>query len=288
VKGRWLLAIIAANLVALVTLVFVYPHFMLSPGPLVRGHAELAKKCFDCHAPWGGAASERCVACHALPYIGLRTSKGVALERPRVKSSFHQELMAQDCMACHSDHQESQLAQGGRKQFSHSLLRVAARERCATCHAAPKDDLHHNLSVGCGQCHKPERWKPATFEHALLEKSVLDRCEGCHKSPTDALHRQIKDSCARCHSSAHWKPATFDHLKLFVLDRDHNPPCATCHVNDDFSRYTCYGCHEHQPDRMRAKHQEEGIRDFENCVKCHRSASEKHGESGGSRTRERD
>jgi hypothetical protein len=242
VKGRWLLSVIAANLLALVTLVFVYPHLMLSPGPLISGHVDLATKCFDCHAPWGGAASDRCVTCHALPYIGLRTSKGVALERPRVKSSFHQELMAQDCMACHSDHQKSQLAQVGRKPFSHSLLRVAARERCATCHSAPKNDLHRNLSVSCGQCHKPERWKPATF----------------------------------------------DHLKLFVLDRDHNPSCATCHVNDDFSRYTCYGCHEHQQDRMQAKHQKEGIRDFENCVKCHRSASERHGESGGSRRRERD
>ena len=63
-KGRWLLAVIAANLLVLVALVFIYPHLMVSPGPLVQGHAELDTDCFACHAPWRGAASERCVACH--------------------------------------------------------------------------------------------------------------------------------------------------------------------------------------------------------------------------------
>jgi hypothetical protein len=69
-----------------------------------------------------------------------------------------------------------------------------------------------------------------------------------------------------------WKPATLDHDKLFVLDADHNAPCATCHTGGDYSRYTCYGCHAHRPDPVRARHLEEGIQNFENCVRCHRSA----------------
>jgi hypothetical protein len=142
--------------------------------------------------------------------------------------------------------------------------------------------------VSCGQCHQPERWKPATFEHALLAKAVLDRCEACHKAPADSLYRRLLGNCKQCHGQEGWKPATFDHDKLFVLDRDHNTKCVTCHTNDDYSRYTCYGCHEHRPDKVRAEHLEEGIREFGNCVECHRSANEEPKRKGSVEKRERD
>ncbi len=87
---------------------------------------------------------------------------------------------------------------------------------------------------------------------------------------------------------AGWTPATFAHDKLFLLDSDHNATCVTCHAGNDYKRYTCYGCHEHQPDKIRRKHEKEGIRDFENCVKCHRSAEEKEGREGGHGNRARD
>jgi hypothetical protein len=288
-KRRWVWIVIAINLLILVALAFVYPHLMVSPGPLVHGHAELATDCFACHAPWRGAASQRCIGCHALPDIGLRTTKGLALAPRKAKASFHQDLVEQDCMACHSDHLGPTLAQRSRKSFSHALLRRAVQERCASCHAAPADKIHPNLHVNCSECHTSQRWKPATFEHALLAKAVLDRCEGCHKAPPDTLHRQVKIGCGRCHSQARWEPATFDHQKLFVLDRDHNAKCVTCHTGDDYGRYTCYGCHEHTPGRVRAEHAEEGIRNFENCVECHRSASEEPtGDRSGSGRHERD
>jgi hypothetical protein len=54
----------------LVALAFAYPHLMVSPGPLVKGHAELATDCFACHAPWRGASS---TALHRVP-CGRRTS----------------------------------------------------------------------------------------------------------------------------------------------------------------------------------------------------------------------
>jgi hypothetical protein len=242
VKGRWVLILISVNLLVLVALAFVYPNLMLSPGPLVADHAKLATDCFACHAPFRGAASDRCVACHGLPDIGVRTTKGVALAEASIKTSFHQELIVQDCMACHSDHQGANLVQRSHRPFSHALLRSGVRDRCALCHAAPADSLHRQFKGNCGQCHSPERWKPAAFYHD----------------------------------------------KFFVLDKDHNATCATCHANDDFSHYTCYGCHEHQPENMRAKHVEEGIRNFENCVECHRSAHEESREGGSGGRRERD
>jgi len=239
-KGRWLFWIIAANLVALVALAFAYPHLMVSPGPVVTAHAEIGTDCFACHKPWRGAAAPLCIECHALPDIGLRTTKGAVIvqasAQPRLKTSFHQELIEQDCMACHTDHQSPRFAQQGREAFSHELLRPSVRQQC----------------------------------------------ESCHQKPTDKLHQKIAGECQACHSQEAWKPATFDHAKLFVLDRDHDAECVTCHKGNDYSAYTCYGCHEHTPAKIRAEHEEEGIRDFENCVECHRDPGVEP-DKGGSR-----
>jgi hypothetical protein len=245
-KGRWLWSAIVANLLVGVALVFVYPHLMVAPGPLLPAHAALTTDCFACHVPMRGATASRCIACHALPDIGLRTTKGVPIPPAAgalpLKRSFHQQLTEQNCMACHSDHAGPLLTRPGRKPFSHALLRVETRSQCEACHAAPANDMHRNLSVGCAQCHKAEAWKPATF----------------------------------------------DHDKSFVLDRNHNASCATCHTNPaDYSTYTCYGCHEHTLANVRRKHTEEGIQNFENCVECHRSArgeGEGHGQREGRRS----
>jgi len=288
VKRRIPLIVIALNLAALIALVFFFPHLMVSPGPLVEGHAELATDCFACHAPWRGAASTLCIECHAVADIGLRTTKGTPITKRTIKASFHQDLTEQDCMACHSDHLGPKLTQRSRKPFSHILLREAVREHCSSCHITPTDKVHRDIKVECAQCHKTNAWKPAEFDHALLAKAVLDQCEGCHKAPSDRLHRQIQGNCKSCHTAQAWKPATFDHDKFFVLDRNHDATCITCHTGNDYSRYTCYGCHEHRPESMRAKHLEEGIGNFENCVECHRSASGEPRRGDEGRRRERD
>ena len=232
---RWVWALIWLNLAIAAVLVFAYPHLMVSPGAVVAGHQEIATDCFACHAPLRGASSARCIACHALPDIGLRTTKGQVLPTKGTKATFHQELSEQNCMACHSDHAGPKLTQRNRKPFSHALLRT----------------------------------------------SVQEQCQSCHTSPTDKLHRSASGSCKQCHSQIAWKPATFDHDKSFVLDRDHNVECATCHVKNDYNSYTCYGCHEHTPQRVQSQHREEGIRNLDNCVRCHRSADGEGGEGGG-------
>ncbi len=244
-KRRWLLIVISANLLVLLALVFVYPHLMVSPGPLVAAHADLATDCFACHTPLRSATADRCMVCHKPADIGLRTTRGqplIAGHAVKVKTAFHQQLVEQDCMACHSDHQRPLLTKRIRKPFSHELLRDAVRGKCETCHTAPADNLHRNMAGNCTQCHAQDRWKPATFAHD----------------------------------------------KLFLLDRDHNVECATCHLKSDYSRYTCYGCHEHQPDKIRREHVKEGITDFTNCVKCHRNARDEPQRGGGRERRERD
>ena len=218
--------ILAVNLIAMTVLVFVYPHLTVGPGKLIPGHKELSTDCFACHAPLTGASSERCLSCHKPDDIGRLTTKGQPIAKPLSATPFHQKLVSQDCVACHSDH-------AGVKRF------------------------------------RPQ----GHFDHALLNAATREQCQDCHKSPTDSLHQQISGNCKQCHSQEKWKPATFDHGKFFELDRDHKTECVTCHVRNDYSRYTCYGCHEHTPAKIRREHVEEGIRNFENCVECHRSAN---------------
>lgn len=285
-KRPWIWILIVANLIGLIVLAFVYPSAMVSPGPLVPAHAGLESNCFACHSPFRGAASDRCASCHVVADIGVRTTTGAPVERMTkrpLSASFHQQLTEQNCGSCHSDH--GRLIE---RRFSHALLRPAMRGDCATCHAAPANDLHRDLRVSCNQCHTTEHWSPATFDHAALPSATLARCESCHAAPTDSFHRQITAACTQCHSPQRWKPSTFDHDRFFLLDRDHNATCVTCHTNNDFTRYTCFGCHEHTPANIRAEHEEEGIRNFDNCVSCHRSGDDEGGERGGGRERGED
>lgn len=225
--SRWLKIILALNLLALAVLTFAYPHWMVGPGKLIPGHRALDTDCFACHAPFTGAASSKCMACHKTADIGRLNTKGVPLTKPLTSTPFHQALRVQDCMACHSDH-------AGVKRY-----RVKG-----------------------------------SFDHSVLKADTGRQCQACHRAPGDALHKQISGNCDQCHSQTAWTPATFAHDKLFVLDGDHNARCLTCHVGNDYSRYTCYGCHEHTPANIRRKHVEEGIRKFDNCVECHRTADE--------------
>jgi Class III cytochrome C family len=142
--------------------------------------------------------------------------------------------------------------------------------------------------VGCHSDHagpKLTHGNRKPFSHGMLRAASRDRCASCHASPDNTLHRNVGTACAQCHTSDAWKPATFEHDRHFLLDKDHNASCVTCHTTGNYKSYTCYGCHEHTPDNMRRKHVKEGIQNFENCVECHRSASEKPERSG---TREGD
>lgn len=241
--SRLLKLILAANLIVLAVLVFIYPNLMVGPGKLIPGHKQLETDCFACHAPLAGADSRRCIVCHKKVDIGLLSTTGLPISKPLTTTPFHQKLLNQDCVACHSDH-------AGVKRF------------------------------------RPQ----GHFKHELLEVNTRAECQSCHKSPKDSLHLQITGNCSQCHSQEKWLPATFDHNKYFELDRDHNTRCVTCHLVNDYSRYTCYGCHEHTLDNIRRKHVKEGIRKFDDCVECHRNADEDdiRGEGGGRKHGDRD
>jgi hypothetical protein len=233
-KKSTAITVILANLVALAVLTFVYPHLMIAPGPLIEAHRELTTDCFACHAAFRGSTATKCATCHKLADIGRLTTTGQPITDRKIHVPFHQNLIDQDCVACHSDHRGLQVYRAQNK-FSHDLLNAATRERCEACHQKPADSLHAKISGNCLQCHQQDRWKPATFAHD----------------------------------------------KFFQLDKNHNSECVTCHTGNDFRRYTCYGCHEHAPATVQAQHAEEGIRNLDNCVECHRSAAGEGGREGG-------
>jgi hypothetical protein len=270
---RIVLWILLGNLAALLALTLIYPHLMIAPGPLMEGHRELTTDCWACHSPWRGSSPEKCISCHKPEEIGRTDTKGKRITDAKTKVAFHHNLLEQDCVACHSDHR-GVMPYRSIRTFSHGLLAKSVQEGCVNCHARPDDNLHRKLGDDCGQCHSQEKWKPATFSHASLNPAQLKQCEGCHQAPTDKLHQGIKGSCGECHSQEKWKPATFDHDKYFRFDRHHETECSTCHPRDDYKQYTCYGCHEHSREKIRAEHVKEGINDYEKCVECHRSGDE--------------
>jgi hypothetical protein len=226
-------------------------------------HGEVTERRFS-HALLRPAARGDCVTCHAAP-----------------TNDLHRDL-TMNCDQCHTTEAWSPAT------FDHTTLSAATLEACESCHAAPTNDLHRDLPVNCDQCHTPEGWSPATFDHTTLPAATLAACATCHETPDDSFHLQVGTDCAQCHSPQRWTPSTFDHARFFLLDRDHNTTCETCHTHNDFTAYTCFGCHEHTPSNIRGEHEEEGIRNFQDCVRCHRSADEEHGEGREGRRGERE
>lgn len=193
-----------------------------------------------------------CFACH-VPF------KGVSADR---------------CTACHKvadigvrTTRGVPIGAGGRGVPFHQSL---AQPDCLACHS------DHN---------RPQLVKSArtSFAHDLLRPELRNRCASCHRAPPTAVHAQAGSNCAQCHTQRGWKPASFDHARFFALTGPHDTSCTNCHVGGNFARYTCYSCHEHQPDQIRARHAEEGIGNIDNCARCHRSASGEGREREGSR-----
>ena len=226
-KRRSVLLIIAATLIGLTVLVFLYPHLMVSPGPVIPAHANIEASCFSCHSPFRGASADRCITCHKVADIGLRTTAGKTVQRAAPVTPFHQGLTAQNCMDCHTGHTNTVLTSMGRPAFSHALLNAAIRQNCASCHVAPKTAVHSGATGQCTQCHGQDHWKPATFDHTrffaldqdhnapcLTCHTTSDRrqytCFGCHEHTLSNIRaKHIREgipnftNCVSCHKSAH-------------------------------------------------------------------------------------
>ncbi|MFZ1686885.1 MAG: cytochrome c3 family protein [Flavobacteriales bacterium] len=308
-------------------LVVLFPHSMLEPGELLEAHQKTGDDCFSCHQPFGGLPNDKCIACHTVADIGDDTLLGkrptlfhealgtiqcvqchsdhMGRNADLTMGGFEHTLISAttlaDCNRCHAkptDELHTLLpnkcaachdTQGWKpaREFDHALLTAAGRDDCASCHQRPIDALHERMQGNCATCHSTDAWKTATFDHSLLSGAERNNCATCHRSPTDDFHQGNKDNCASCHGTNAWSPSTFDHSAYFRLDGNHNAKCATCHQANDHNTYTCYGCHEHTPGNILGEHQEEGITNITDCVRCHRSGDEDdiRGEDGSNKDR---
>ncbi|MBI5354424.1 MAG: hypothetical protein HZB50_17425 [Chloroflexi bacterium] len=279
-----------------------FPHEAL--GYSLKAHQLTVKNepftCADCHQDDITIfASNTCDDCHR--------------QMDSVFALAHAQAYGTACLDCHDgvdnfgetfDHAGFAFKlEGGHAGLAcekcHSGARVLtdfanAAQDCYACH---KDKDEHNGQFGtdCAACHNPSSWEDAKFDHSLSNfpltgKHVNVACEDCHKNgqfkvlnatcvschAEPAEHAgKFGTDCGSCHSTTAWSPATFNGKHTFPLNHGEGGAvsCATCHPSD-FKTYTCYGCHEHNESRIRSKHLEEGISNFENCVECHADGRE--------------
>ncbi len=183
----------------------------------------------------------------------------------------------------------------------HEIFLGVSGEKCLSCHEQTKIGLYtvdgNEIKSGqkrirfhrylgkdtCISCHTEHKGKiplePITgFSHEILTNEDLQDCVSCHEKPTTAIHQKIDQNCRQCHTTDNWEPSKFDHQKYFRFDKHHDEQCTSCHIDAIYTEYTCYGCHEHSLGEIKKEHVEEGIREFENCVTCHRSGDEDEAE----------
>lgn len=272
---------------------------LLSPGPLIKGHAKYEDNCRTCHVPFDRPAQTRlCAECHKEIGADLRN-----------RTRFHGRLKDATCRTCHTEH-EGRDASGtklDRNKFDHDATNYPLKgghrriaSRCAACHQpgvkyrdAPqecvachrKGDVHKGkLGEKCAECHSVETWKVPKFDHdktrfKLEGAHVKTTCRECHQDQTYrdtpreciACHKKDDDKnghrghfgtkCADCHGTRDWKDSLFDH------DRDAHYPLKGKHFEAK-----CIACHkaplytEKLPSR---------------CVSCHRKDDQERGHRGG-------
>ncbi len=209
---------------------------LVTPGPVIAGHAKLEQDCSNCHKPFSrGSQTQLCLACH----------KETARDRQLVRGIHGRQTAAakQECTHCHTDHmgRHADIVLLDRETFNHTSTNFELR------------DAHK--AVQCDGCHAQN----------VKFRDAPGRCFDCHKA--DDPHKgRLGEGCDNCHDEATWaRTKAFDHDKTkFPLQAAHrNVACLSCHVGE---RYTgigtaCVDCH-----RIQDVH---GGRYGAKCETCH-------------------
>ncbi len=235
---------------------------LFSPGPLnaqageikggVRSHAEI-EACGQCHAPFWGpeTMADRCMVCHTNVDEEVKTGQGM-------HGAFLANQEQPFCRGCHTEHRgpEGVLTVLDPETFPHETtgfpLTGAHQDlACSDCHTS--GDFTVGLDAACVACHQEPEYHAGLFSTA----------------------------CEDCHTTKAWRPARYDEPHTFPIDHGarfgSTNSCQVCHPTT-LQTYTCYECHD--PRQVEWEHREEGIFDFQNCVKCHPTGREEEGEFG--------
>jgi hypothetical protein len=173
-------------------------------------------------------------------------------------------------------------------------------ESCRLCHARGDEGVafmtkHDDLfGPACLDCHDGKdrlsnfdhaRFFPLEGQHAQVEclachadriyRGTPQDCASCHAEP--AIHAGFFGlQCQYCHTAQAWRPAELRQHRFPISHGAERPlDCKACHA-DRYDSYTCYGCHEHQPEAVAASHGSAGIQAGEllNCATCHPDGDE--------------
>ena len=218
---RWLLALVSAGLVIVVTA--WEAEGLISPGPLHKSHSDLPELvgrsgCATCHGDGSKASmAAACTACHAA--IGGQAASG---------SGLHGTIERRDdCARCHSEHTGGKLALVSQRSFR--LADVPEPDRYAHDHITGFALAGAHANRACEDCHalaSRPHLRPGEHRFAGLSQ----RCSTCHDDPHSG---ELGADCAACHGQSEPFPelATFVHDPAFPLDAVHaGHACAACHA----------------------------------------------------------
>jgi hypothetical protein len=243
--------------------------------------------CAGCHAEpeaHKGLFDSNCASCHSTDSWKPARMEGKLFDHASTTGfslALHAKNYDGSVMTCKDCHQN------GVEKFD---LQV-----CETCHAQGAQRATFmrkhvdQFGAACLDCHDGVD-RMSDFNHAnffvLDGKHANIECDACHKNKVfkdtpkvcvqchadPAIHAGFFGlKCEYCHSTEAWSPAALiEHS--FPLGHGDNGEvaCQTCHPSK-YAEYTCYGCHDHQPDKIKASHQKAGIsaQDLPDCAKCH-------------------
>ncbi len=273
-----------------------------------ESHETIEPECTKCHVPFRGITAEKCTACHVNEGEELAGGEGLhgKLLNGHDCAACHSDHRGRDALISQTDpvgfehqwtgyslaaHQTTYQDLPFECRDCHVSERFLFEQRtCTDCHAeADADFMEEHLQTygeDCLECHDGLDTM-AKFDHEVAFPLVdghagLDcqdchqegflqtsaKCAACHQEPE--LHAgKFGPDCEVCHTLVAWTPARLlDHA--FPLDHggEGEVECFTCHELD-YVTYTCYGCHDHEPEEMRRVHLEADIRDIQNCAECH-------------------
>jgi hypothetical protein len=193
--------------------------------------------CSGCHSlPLKTMNTQACIDCHN----GHPAKNAIAekLTNPADFISVHTATYGPDCLKCHD---------GADRMSGFKHEQVFAL-----------DGKH--AGVACEKCHA-ER----TFQ------ATVRACSDCHEEPK--IHAGFFGlKCQLCHTSQAWMPALLtNHTFPINHGEGGEVECKVCHPGA-YNQYTCYGCHEHQVDKIKSEHDEVKMpagTTLEQCTKCH-------------------
>lgn len=180
-----------------------------------------------------------CQGCHGEDVQSLELSACVAChaqENPAFMQD-HQDQFGSGCLDCHDGADRL-------SDFDHADF-------------FPLEGQHEELA--CDACHVERQFRGTPVE-----------CVACHAEPQ--IHAGFFGlQCQYCHTAQAWVPAPL-RVHPFPLDhgREVESECQVCHTGA-YDEYTCYECHEHQPEEVETSHLAEGIsgEQIVNCLQCH-------------------